>query len=473
MRIFFRTRQGGYFPIPPPAHEPRVSVQYLKAGDWLRYDSVNFASGEFDSVAFRSAGWSGRNGTTGHRVKLRLDSPTGTELVIIDLLNGGWTPIVTKVLSTKLTGIRTLCLTFEGGSGDTVCWIADWLRFSGQATVNISEAGTYYADPLGNDGNDGSINKPFKTIQHAALIMKPGSVCNIRQGIYRETVNPRYTGFASAPLTFQAYNNEQVFISGADSVKGWVKHNGNIYKSTSMNWTMGKYKNQLLIDGQTAVVARSPNIDDPWQPDPGWVDLGPTGLVNWNKWHGEIHPFLTPSRVFFWNATTDVADPTTGVWPLSTTFKMVIKDWGPSYLFNQPADYFKGGLLSNQSNWWVILSEIKGSTCTGNPLSTTFSYNKAINNLRISGENDPTFGGKAFKVHHNVFYKGTPIGTTGQMRLPHVIWCFDVNDTVMRVFNNTVVDSSRSSRLWEDQWIKQYYPPKVFVNNLFGWGTTM
>jgi hypothetical protein len=82
---------------------------------------------------------------------------------------------------------------------------------------------------------------------------------------------------------------------------------------------------------------------------------------------------------------------------------------------------------------------------------------------------DPSWGGKAFKVHHNVFYKGKPIGSTGQMRIPHIIWCFDVTDTVMRVFNNTIVDSSRSSRLWEDQWIKQYYPAKVFVNNLFGW----
>jgi hypothetical protein len=387
---YFSAQQGGYYPVPPKPHEDRNAVQYLGNGDWLRYDSVNFCAGVFDSVAFRNAGQGGNQ--TMRRAHLKLGGPTGADVAVFDMAAGGWTALRTQALTTKLSGYQTLCLTFEGG--DTVCWIADWLRFSGSATYTASEAATYFVAPDGNDGNNGlSLEKPFKTIQQAANVMKPGSTCNIRQGIYRETVCPTYTGLSSgAPLTFQAYNGELVYIDGADSVTGWTKYSGNIYKTT-MPWSLGKYKNQLMVDGKTCVVARSPNIDDPWPVPESW-GVG-MHIHNWNRWQqsGEIHPFLCPSRVFFWNFTTTVADPVTGVWNPNSIFTMSLQDPAsqrvmPNYLFDKPADYYKGGLFTSQHTWWVLVSEIKSSSCTGtDPRLLTINYGKAINNASISGEN--------------------------------------------------------------------------------------
>jgi hypothetical protein len=378
---YFSARQGGFYPDVPAEGQDRNSVQYLGTGNWLRYDSVNFTTGVFDSVVFRNAGFNANANI--RKAHLKLGSPTGADLAVFDMRAYGWSDMPTKALSTKLTGYQTLCLTFEGG--DSVCWIADYLKFRGTATYNASEASTYYVAPNGDDGNNGlSLEKPFKTIQRAANVMKPGSVCNIRQGVYRETVCPQYTGLsAGAQLVFQAYNNEQVFIDGADPVTGWTKYSGNIYKTT-MPWSLGKYKNQLMVDGKSCVVARAPNIDDPWNPPQGSEFLFPTGLWNWTRWQksGEIDPFLCPSRVFFWR--TDSAEPIS----YSTLVARDAANDMPDDLYGKPADYFKGGLLSIQSNWWVNVCEIKHSRCDiGYGMRRSFfNFDTPINAL-IMGQN--------------------------------------------------------------------------------------
>jgi hypothetical protein len=100
---------------------------------------------------------------------------------------------------------QTLYMTFEGA--DPLCANVDWCRISGTATYDPSEAATYYVAPYGNGGNDGlSVTTAFKTIQKAATVMKPGSICNIRQGVYRETVTPRYTGLPSARILLGCYH---------------------------------------------------------------------------------------------------------------------------------------------------------------------------------------------------------------------------------------------------------------------------
>jgi hypothetical protein len=390
----FSARQGGTFNVPPLKHEDHCSVRLVGNGDWLRFDSVNFCGGTFDSASFHSAGYNGYKGG----IHLRLGSPTGTDLAVWTEINGwGYSPIVKKPLSTKLTGYQTLYMTFEGA--DTLCTLVDWCRISGTATYNPSEAATYYVAPYGDDGNDGlSVTTAFKTIQRAATVMKPGSTCNIRQGVYRETVTPRYTGLPSAPMIFQAYGNEQPFINGADSITGWVQHSGSIYK-TRMNWTMGEYKDQLLIDGNTCVVARTPNIDDPWPRPREWgVENGFMDLVDWSHWQrsGEIHPYLCPARVYFWDATTAKADPVTGVWDPNTIFIAELHDnldVQPDYLFGKPPDFFKGGLYINQNGWWQRAMVIKSSRCFKNSEGTEYtaiSYGKAYNNENINssfGEN--------------------------------------------------------------------------------------
>ena len=116
----------------------------------------------------------------------------------------------------------------------------------------------YYVSNFGLNSNIGTFEYPFKTIQKAANQMVSGDSCLIREGIYRETVIP-----ISNNISFEPYKDEKVTISGADVVTGWGVHEGNIYKA-SMNWDLGKGKNQIFVNGKMVYVAHWPSgIIDP------------------------------------------------------------------------------------------------------------------------------------------------------------------------------------------------------------------
>src|SRR2546425_7533700 len=77
----------------------------------------------------------------------------------------------------------------------------------------------YYVAPTGSDGNPGTLEKPFATIQHAqqALRQKPGLVW-LRGGTYylpeKLVFNTEDSGSKAAPVVYQAYGKEQPVISG-------------------------------------------------------------------------------------------------------------------------------------------------------------------------------------------------------------------------------------------------------------------
>lgn len=135
------------------------------------------------------------------------------------------------------------------------------VAYQGQlnSLTNGSNITTYWVDAnQGNDTNNGlSVSSPFQTIQAAANIAQPGEIINIRGGVYRETVTVPRSGEENAPIIFQAYNNEDVVISGADQVTNWVRHAGNTWK-TSVNWDANNNRenNTLFVNGDLKHEAR-------------------------------------------------------------------------------------------------------------------------------------------------------------------------------------------------------------------------
>lgn len=119
-------------------------------------------------------------------------------------------------------------------------------------------ASQYYVSNGGNDTNVGSITLPFKTIQKAATVMTAGDTCYVRAGTYRETVTPVNSGTEGNAITFSAYNNEMVVISGCEVITGWQVHSGNIYK-VSTDTDIGAGLNMLYADGVAMLDARTPN----------------------------------------------------------------------------------------------------------------------------------------------------------------------------------------------------------------------
>ncbi|REE99892.1 right-handed parallel beta-helix repeat-containing protein [Thermomonospora umbrina] len=75
----------------------------------------------------------------------------------------------------------------------------------------------YYVSPTGNDGNPGtSVTGPFRTIQRCGVVMQAGDTCNIRAGVYRETIRPARSGTEDARITYRPYQGESVTVNGAN-----------------------------------------------------------------------------------------------------------------------------------------------------------------------------------------------------------------------------------------------------------------
>ncbi len=82
--------------------------------------------------------------------------------------------------------------------------------------VPPAAAAERWVAPDGDDGNAGTRESPWRTIQHAAEVAEPGDVVNIREGVYAEQVRILVSGTAEAPIVFRAAPGEHPVIDGAD-----------------------------------------------------------------------------------------------------------------------------------------------------------------------------------------------------------------------------------------------------------------
>jgi parallel beta-helix repeat protein len=121
-------------------------------------------------------------------------------------------------------------------------------------TVTTAQTQTRFVDPKGSDSNAGTIDQPFRTIQHCATTISGGSTCEVRAGTYRETVTP------NSNITITAYNFEPVVIDGSDPVSGWTVYRDSIYQAhVSLR---ADDTNQLFVGNEMMTEARWPNGDD-------------------------------------------------------------------------------------------------------------------------------------------------------------------------------------------------------------------
>src|SRR6266513_1314813 len=68
---------------------------------------------------------------------------------------------------------------------------------------------SYFVDPAkGDDRQDGSRDKPWKTVSHAVQKLKPGDTLYLRAGRYYGGVVLSASGTAEAPITVRAFPGE-------------------------------------------------------------------------------------------------------------------------------------------------------------------------------------------------------------------------------------------------------------------------
>jgi hypothetical protein len=90
-------------------------------------------------------------------------------------------------------------------------------------------AATYVVDqaaPGAADTNAGTEEKPFKTVQHAADVAKPGDTVHVMAGKYDERVVVKTSGAEGQPITFQAMPRRSASVNGFDLQGSFVRVSG-------------------------------------------------------------------------------------------------------------------------------------------------------------------------------------------------------------------------------------------------------
>ncbi|NOX61536.1 MAG: DUF1565 domain-containing protein [Chloroflexi bacterium] len=110
------------------------------------------------------------------------------------------------VLFSLLFFLPGACILVEPGRADNEALIGPKTR-TGQ---------TYYVATYGDDANPGTLNKPWRTIQHAADNVSAGDAVYVRAGVYYETVFIETSGNADhGYITFSSYPGETAILDGS------------------------------------------------------------------------------------------------------------------------------------------------------------------------------------------------------------------------------------------------------------------
>ncbi len=121
---------------------------------------------------------------------------------------------------------------------------------------------TFYVAQSANasDSNDGTIDRPFKTIAKASETVRAGDTVIIRGGEYSELLKPTKDGTATNPITYKAYPGEDVLLTAADRVSDFADFKDGIVVA-AIPWDLGLGRNQVFYNDKNLVEGRYPNAE--------------------------------------------------------------------------------------------------------------------------------------------------------------------------------------------------------------------
>ena len=92
----------------------------------------------------------------------------------------------------------------------------------------------------GFDGN-GTKDAPFRRINEAARIARPGDEVRVAPGIYREYVDPVNAGTQDARITYVSEEPLGATITGAEELKKWTLYEGTVWTARVDNGIFGEF----------------------------------------------------------------------------------------------------------------------------------------------------------------------------------------------------------------------------------------
>ena len=130
-------------------------------------------------------------------------------------------------------------------------FVLSCLDVSAQQKPYTSHRMEYHVSVNGDDHNNGSLSKPFKTISEAADVAMPGDVITVHAGIYREQITPPRGGNSNSErIVYEAAPGEKVVVKGSEIIKGWKKLENDTWEVKIPNTFFGDFNPyKKLIQG--------------------------------------------------------------------------------------------------------------------------------------------------------------------------------------------------------------------------------
>lgn len=128
---------------------------------------------------------------------------------------------------------------------------------------------------------ENSIDNAWCTIAHAASVSQPGDTIYIRDGEYQESITLSQSGADGSPITFAAFDSEDVILEGGDYLNNWVRCDSAAACGGNPNWQNIHYNYipaekasetdalvaNLFQGDQMLAVAQEPDMPDPFYID--------------------------------------------------------------------------------------------------------------------------------------------------------------------------------------------------------------
>ncbi|MFC1752267.1 LamG-like jellyroll fold domain-containing protein [Thermoproteota archaeon] len=171
--------------------------------------------------------------------------------------------VINTTATFSTDGVYTLRLTADDSE----------LQANDTVTIDVSVAGsgnTHYVSTAGNDLNDGSIDSPWATIQHAADIVAADDTVYVRGGMYHQEVIINTGGTPDAPITFSSYPGETAILDGSQLVTDFVPCSSPEDCAGNPNWeniykadidTPSGYETEFIEGDDILYLAEYPNQD--------------------------------------------------------------------------------------------------------------------------------------------------------------------------------------------------------------------
>lgn len=106
-----------------------------------------------------------------------------------------------------------------------------------------------FVDCYAQREGDGSEERPFKRINEAAQHAKPGDEVIVLPGVYREHVNPKWSGTEDAPIHYRSLEPLGAKITGAEPLTSWEHVEGDVWSTRVPNGVFGNYNPYNTVIG--------------------------------------------------------------------------------------------------------------------------------------------------------------------------------------------------------------------------------